>query len=356
MKRILIIEDHEDVRENTADLLQLAGYATQTSPDGRSGLDLARQFRPDLVLCDIMMPGMDGYEVLERMQKDPATARIPFIFLTAKTEKADVRKGMNLGADDYLTKPFEEEDLLSAVRSRLDKHAFLQREFSRDVEGVQAFMQEASAYLDLDHIERDYFARTYQAQDYLFREGDAAHNLYYVKSGRLKCYKTAESGKELVSGIYGGGQFLGQLSLLNPSGTYLESAWVMELSEVYAIPKADFVHLLEHHPEVSHRFMDLISGDLIDLKEQLIQMAYWPVKNRVARALLRLKDSGVAARPARDGIDIAREDLAGMVGTATETAIRALSELRTEGIIRMGRAREIIITDPTRLSRIAESC
>lgn len=149
---------------------------------------------------------------------------------------------------------------------------------------------------------------------------------------------------------------MGQLSLLNPSGTYLESAWVMEPSEVYAIPKADFVHLLEHHPEVSHRFMDLISGDLIDLKEQLIQMAYWPVKNRVARALLRLKESGVAARPARDGIDIAREDLAGMVGTATETAIRALSELRTEGIIRMGRAREIIITDPTRLSRIAESC
>ncbi|MDG1572045.1 response regulator [Robiginitalea sp. M366] len=354
MKRILIIEDHDDVRENTADLLELAGFNVRTAPDGRSGLEKANRFEPDLILCDIMMPGMDGYQLLERLQRNPATARIPFIFLTAKTEKTDVRKGMDMGADDYLTKPFEEAELLGAVNSRLKKHDFLQREFSKDLHGVTAFVEEAAAYLNLDHIERKYYAREYAPRDYLFREGDGAHFLYYMHTGLVKCYKTAESGKELVSGLFGPGQFVGQLDLLNPGGTYLESAWVMEPSEIYAIPKSDFVHLLDRSPEVAHRFMELISGDLIDLKEQLMQMAYWPVKHRVARTLLKLQDLGVARHRDTEALEIAREDLAGMVGTATETAIRALSELRAEGIIRMGRAREIFITDPERLARMAD--
>ena len=261
---------------------------------------------------------------------------------------------MNLGADDYLTKPFEETDLLNAVRSRLRKHDFLQQEFSRDVIGVTAFMQQASAYLDLDHIQRQYYAKAYEPRDYLFREGDGAHFLYYVKSGRVKCYKTAESGKELVSGLFGDGQFIGQLALLNPRGTYLESAWILEPSNIYAIPKSDFIHLLDRNSEVAHRFMELISGDLIEMKEQLMQMAYWPVKHRVARALVKLQTTGMASHKASPGIEIAREDLAGMVGTATETAIRALSELKAEGMIRMGRAREIIITDALRLARLAD--
>src|SRR5680860_1080070 len=101
MKKILIIEDHKDVRENTADILELSGYETDTAADGEIGINKARQFKPDVIICDIMMPVMDGYNVLEALGKNRATASIPFIFLTAKSEKSDVRKGMNLGADDY---------------------------------------------------------------------------------------------------------------------------------------------------------------------------------------------------------------------------------------------------------------
>lgn len=354
MKKILIIEDNEDVRENTADLLHLAGYDTATAAEGRSGLRRVQDFRPDLILCDIMMPGMDGYQVLEAVLGDPETAHTPFIFLTAKTEKADIRKGMNLGADDYLTKPFEEEELLEAIRSRLRKHDFLRQEFSPGMPGIRQFVESAAAYLNTDYIELKYYAKTYQARDYLFMEGDGAHHLYFLKKGLVKTYKSTEAGKELVTGLFGSGHFVGQLSLLNPGGVYLETAVAMEASEIYAIPKGDFIHLLESNREVSHKFMELISGDLIDVQEQLVHMAYWPVKQRVARTLLKLKDAGLLKENGPEGIEIAREDLAGMVGTATETTIRALSELKADGIIRMGKARRIIIADPDRLQELAE--
>ncbi len=354
MKKILIIEDNEDVRENTADLLHLSGYDVSTADDGLSGLRRVQDFRPDLILCDIMMPGMDGYQVLEKVLKEPETAHIPFIFLTAKTEKTDIRKGMNLGADDYLTKPFEEEELLEAIRSRLRKHDFLRREFSPGLPGMREFVESASAYLNTDYIELKYFSKNYESRDYLFMEGDGAHHLYFIKKGLVKTYKSTEAGKELVTGLFNQGQFLGQLSLLNPAGVYLDTAIAMELSEIYAIPKADFIHLLENNREVSHKFMELISGDLIDVQEQLVHMAYWPVKQRVARTLLKLQNAGLVEEEGPEGIEIAREDLAGMVGTATETTIRALSELKAEGVIRMGKARRIIIANLERLEELAE--
>lgn len=115
MKRILLVEDNETVRENTAEILELANYEVLTAENGRSGVEKAQKNEIDLIICDIMMPELDGYGVLHILNKNPATASIPFIFLTAKTERADYRRGMNLGADDYLTKPFDDLELLDAV-------------------------------------------------------------------------------------------------------------------------------------------------------------------------------------------------------------------------------------------------
>jgi len=353
MRKILIIEDNEDVRENTADLLELSGYKVATCAEGESGIRKAKTFNPDLIICDIMMPGLDGYQVLDALQKDRKTGGIPFIFLSAKADKSDIRKGMNLGADDYLTKPFEEHELLEAITSRLARHDFLQREFSRDLKGVTEFIEQAAAYLNLEHIERSYYSKTYPSKEFLYMEGDAAHNLYYIKKGLIKTFKSTEGGKDLVTGISKEGDFLGWLSLLNPAGTYLDTATVIEAAEIYSIPKSDFIHLLDRSPEVSHKFMDLISKDLIDAQEQLVDMAYCPVRQRLARILLKLLKAGLIQDATHEGIDIAREDLAGMVGTATETAIRTLSELKEEGVIHMGKARRIIITDPKKLEVIA---
>jgi DNA-binding response OmpR family regulator len=121
MKKILLIEDHKEIRENTAEILELAGYEVFASENGKIGVEIARENPPDLVVCDIMMPVLDGFGVLHLFRRDDFLSQIPFIFMTAKAERADQRKAMELGADDYLTKPFTELELLAAVEARFQK-------------------------------------------------------------------------------------------------------------------------------------------------------------------------------------------------------------------------------------------
>ncbi len=120
--RILLIEDEADLRDNVADLLELEGYEVMQAANGVAGLHLASEHRPDLVLCDVMMPELDGPGVLRHLRADPATQALPFIFLTAQAEAGTIRTGMNLGADDYLTKPFDDDELLRSVATRLARH------------------------------------------------------------------------------------------------------------------------------------------------------------------------------------------------------------------------------------------
>ena len=130
MKSILVIEDEPEMRRNLTTILHLEGFRALAAENGRRGVELARTEAPDLVLCDVMMPELDGYEVLAELHNDPSTMNIPFIFLTARGEKADVRGGMNLGADDYLTKPVDKDDLLKAINTRLARAEQLgRREF-----------------------------------------------------------------------------------------------------------------------------------------------------------------------------------------------------------------------------------
>ncbi len=127
MTTILLIEDHAPLRENLREMLSLDGFRVLTAENGRAGLELAARELPDLILCDIMMPGMDGHEVLQRLRATSATKAVPFIFLTAKGTPPDIRAGMNLGADDYLPKPVSRNDLLKAVRMRLERAKQQQR-------------------------------------------------------------------------------------------------------------------------------------------------------------------------------------------------------------------------------------
>jgi YesN/AraC family two-component response regulator len=127
MKKILVIEDETQTREMFLRCLSFEGFAALAAENGSVGIGLAKQHLPDLIVCDIMMPDLDGYSVLSALHQDPATATIPFIFLTAKVTMADLRQGMELGADDYLTKPCTVEQFLSAINTRLERQAVLKR-------------------------------------------------------------------------------------------------------------------------------------------------------------------------------------------------------------------------------------
>ncbi|HPU55974.1 MAG TPA: response regulator, partial [Verrucomicrobiota bacterium] len=137
MKKILVIEDEPEMRRNLATILRMEHFHPLSAENGRVGVELARKEKPDVILCDVMMPELDGYGVIAELRANPATAAIPFIFLTAKGEKPDVRAGMNLGADDYLTKPVTKADLLAAIRSRLERAAQQAAEFKPNFESAK---------------------------------------------------------------------------------------------------------------------------------------------------------------------------------------------------------------------------
>lgn len=332
MKKILLIEDNPEVRENTAEILELANYEVIQAEDGKVGVDKARQQKPDLIICDIMMPALDGYGVLYALSKNPETAVIPFIFLSAKADKGDVRKGMTMGADDYLTKPFDDMELLEAVESRLRKNELFKKEFDQSKEGYEAFVTEAKRFEELSKLSEQGTLRTYKKKDIIYRERQYPHYLYLVESGKVKIYKGNPEGKEYIMHIHGKGDYFGYLPLIDDSA-YNETAEALEDAEVYLIPKADFLQLLHSNRQVSMRFVQLLSNNLAQNEQRLLDLAYNSVRKRVAQALIFLKDKYGSGSQDKPSFAFSREDLANIAGTSTESAIRALSDFKDEKLV-----------------------
>src|SRR6478735_238265 len=163
MKTILVIDDNNEIRENTAEILDLAGYKTVTAENGKKGVAQALKEKPDLIVCDIMMPDLDGYGVLHLLKKNPETENIPFIYLTAKTERSDLRKGMEMGADDYITKPFDDIELLRAIEIRLKKMALVDHTYEEGEKVANDFFRELKGsgiiHLDVDNYDAEQYSR-----------------------------------------------------------------------------------------------------------------------------------------------------------------------------------------------------
>lgn len=332
MKTILLIEDNTDVRENTAEILTLAQYKVITAVNGKEGVELAKKDKPDLIICDIMMPVLDGHGVLHLLSKNDETAGIPFIFLTAKAERSDFRKGMEMGADDYLTKPFDDVELLNAIESRLKKSDILKKEFSKNMAGIHDFINEAKGIDALKKLSEERDVRIYKKKDDIYKEEGYPKGIYFVSKGKVKIYQASESGKELITELHKEGDFFGYLSLLQEE-KYASSATALEDSEIYMIPKDDFFSLLYKNAEVSRRFIELLSNNLRENEKQLVKLAYHSVRKRVAEALVKLSDKYKKDHEQTFSMNISREDLANMVGTATETVIRTLSDFKEDKFI-----------------------
>lgn len=336
MKKILIIEDDTIMRENTAEILELASFQVATAPNGKAGCAAAKEFRPDLIVCDIMMPELDGYGVLHVLSKDPKTASIPFIFLSAKAERSEVRKGMELGADDYLTKPFEDTELLNAIEMRLKKLDNLKNEYSRDLNGINKFLDEAGGLQELQSLSKNRPVSKYKKKEVIYHAGDTPHYLYFLNQGSVKSFKTHDDGKEFITNLYMAGDFFGHVSLFEGE-PYTDSALVMEESEVFKIPKEDFLALVHKNRDVAQKFIKLLSNQVKDQEKQLLRLAYDTVRKRTAEALLKMVKA-----PGKTSLKVTRDDLANMVGTATETVIRCLAEFKEDGFIEVS-GREILV-------------
>ena len=347
MPTILLIEDHLIIRENTAQLLELAGYTMLLAENGELGVQLALTTRPDLVICDIMMPVLDGYGVLQIFNQNPQLTGVPFIFLTAKTERTDQRRGMALGADDYLTKPFVKAELLSAVQGRLNRFQHLRPASPLSGEQLTEFLDEAQQGGDLASLSRDRKAHLIRKKQDIYLEGDESTRLYFVQSGRVKTVKTTDGGKELIVGLHGPGDFFGYLPLLQHT-LHGDSAVAVDESELRYIPKDDFMDLLLRNPEVGQQFVRLLAGQVSGQAELLLAMAYNPIRRRVADTLVQLHEQ--AGGTAETAIQLTRDDMAAMVGTAPESLSRTLNEFKHDGFIELN-PNIIRVLEPERLRR-----
>ncbi len=330
MKKILLIEDDKALRENTEELLKLSGYLLMTASNGKIGISIAKEKLPDIIICDIMMPEVDGYGVLQNLSSDEKTKHIPFIFLSAITEHKEIRKGMDLGADDYLTKPFEEEDLISAVESRLAK-AHLLANMRNDSQQVLPSQDEMRTLNELKNFFDDNGELSNFAQGKtIYTEGSRSTSIYLILKGMVKCHTTDYDGKELITSLYRADDFLGFTSFMN-STPCQESATAMEDVELAGISKSYLKNILEKNHNISVALMELLTNNITEIKAQLLQMAYSSVRKKTAQTLLQFAQ--IMNTNAEDPIKISRNDLASVAGIATESLIRTLSGFKKEGLI-----------------------
>jgi CRP-like cAMP-binding protein/CheY-like chemotaxis protein len=346
MKKILLIEDNPEVRENTGEILSLANYEVLVAENGKIGVDIAQRQKPDLIICDIMMPELDGYGVLHILSKNEQTAAIPFIFLTAKTEKTDIRKGMNLGADDYLTKPFDDTDLLNAIEARFRKNAMQQKQYDVSPQGLENFIKDARSVLNIKELGKDRKVKILKKKTEIYAEGDMPLHVYFIKSGNVKTFKSHPDGKELIMNLYSANDFFGFEPILE-NANYTESAVAMQDTELISIPRHDFLLMIQSHPDVSKSFIHLLCKKVVERESQLLNLAYNSVRQRTAEALLKSE----TLKDAQSAIVISRDDLAKMVGTASESVIRVLSDFKDEGLIEI-EGGKIRIKQPAKLEKV----
>ncbi|MGB7785047.1 MAG: response regulator [Salinimicrobium sp.] len=343
-KTILLIEDDETLSKNLAELLEISNYTVLMAKNGRIGVEIARNELPDLIISDIMMPELDGYGVYEILRRNKDTRTIPFIFMSVKSEPGDVRKGMNMGADDYLTKPFEEQDLLEVISNRLAKRAMFSTKDKK--------VSHRSVIHDLESLQ-EYFRRegesvSIEKNEEVFQEGRIAGSVYLLETGMIKTFRLDEYGKELITEVHKNGNILGFYGFKS-SIRYPESAQALEKTEAFRITSEDFIQKLLLSQDLTVEFAQILSDDLSILKTHLLEMAYGSVLKKTTNTILQFAEE-IQGDP-QQYIRISRSDLASVAGISTESFIRSLSCLKKEGLIDIV-GRNIKILDLQKLHEI----
>lgn len=351
MTTILLIEDDSVLRENTAELLELSHYEVITASNGKIGVEMAKKHLPDIIVCDIMMPELDGYAALKILSQHKETKYIPFIFLSAKTEHKDVRLGMNMGADDYITKPFTEDELIKAIESRLAKASILK---DSRVQPEPSTLEEHFVELKTLNDLKNFFDDNgsifkFEKDNIIYREGDHSNYIYLINKGTVKCHQIDEQGKELVTALYKEDDLFGYTSFMK-NHPHRETATAIDNVVLTGMSTNEFNQILSDNHKIALELIQLLSDDLLGIKNQLLEMAYGSVNKKTATTILKFAEK--INRKPEDPISISRSDLASVAGIATETLIRTLTDFKKQGIIKAD-GRNIKVIDLEKLKTMS---
>jgi CheY-like chemotaxis protein/CRP-like cAMP-binding protein len=331
-KTILLIENDKALLENTSELLEIEGYNVITATNGKFGTEKAKEIIPDVVLCDLMMPEIDGYDVLEMLSDHHTTNYIPFIFLSARSSIKDVHKRMDFGADDYITKPFTKENLITTIENRLEKSTILSRVFEKE----NGF-DKTDAESEINNLNdlKNFFDNkgelaSYKGGEAIYSYGDHSNNVYLILKGVVKCFRVDEKGKLFTTALYKPDEFLGFASF-DKNTIHHECASAINDVQLAGIPKKLLNKILNEHSNISLELMEVLNHDLEIIKEQLLRMAYGSVRRKTAQSLLYFAEA--FNKKPKENMQILRTDLASVAGIATETLIRTLSVFKEAGYI-----------------------
>ncbi len=344
---ILVIEDHDEIRENLVEILEISGYAVVHASNGIEGVKKARMFQPDLILCDILMPELDGYGVLRVLSKEPKTMSIPFIFLTAKTEIEDMRRGMSLGADDYIMKPFDDAQLLDAIEVRLKKYHSKRKSSGTSSIGQALWNLERSKAITLDLFKNEE-KRYIRERDTVYHEGQYCREVFYLHKGKLKVSKINQMGKDLISYILEPGSIFGYYPIFT-NDRYQGQCVGIEDSEIWCLGKDKFVQNIRTNRDIFYLLLTNQVKLTAFLENKMLDHAYNSVRGKVAHTLVYLYQ--LYAKDGVAEIPLKREDIAAVAGIAKETLIRTLSSFKEEGVIDT-KVTNIIVEDPDALNEM----
>lgn len=331
-KKVLLIEDDKIVRENTSEILALANYDVACAENGKKGVELAKKHIPDIIICDILMPVLDGYGVLQIISNNPALEHIPFIFLTAKTHHDDLRKGMDLGADDYIYKPFEESELLRAIETRLKRVEAFEHKVSLKTPRNESEHVGLKSIKSIDQFLSKKKVYTYKKGETIYCNSNRSNHLFLIKDGLVKTYKVNELGKEFNIAFYTDDQYFGYLSLMKHE-PHFENSKAVKTTKLYKISKDEISAIVNNNHHIIYDFIDLLTSNLISSNNKLLLLAYGSVRKKTAITLLNLLDN----YPIKSGneLKISRLDLANSIGIAKETLTRTLHDFKEEKLIEL---------------------
>ncbi|CAD5265500.1 MULTISPECIES: response regulator [unclassified Imperialibacter] len=344
---ILVIDDCEEIADNISEILQLAHYRVLTASNGKTGVELAKKEFPDLILCDVSMPELDGHGVLYILNSEPETAQIPFVFLTGKTDHNDLKTAMSLGADGYVTKPFSATELLEIVRIRLKKRLAQNPGLRGDSNNINLLFNEAREAKAVDQLLAGKPMRTFRKREFIFMEGQTNNEVFFIRKGKIKTYKLNYEGKELITGIYKVADFLGHIYVLEERPNQ-ESAEAMEESELVIVPKVEFINAVYASKELARKFIKLLAGTIEQTENRLLDLAYQSVRQRVARSLITLCEPIPYCF-----VSVSRRDMSNLIGTATESLNRTLADFKDEGLVEILN-NGIKILNKAKLERLAQ--
>lgn len=347
MKKILIIEDDAEFLKNTIEILQLSSYEVAGCKDGRSGIRKAGEWNPDLIICDIMIPNLDGFGVLQAIRNSEVLRSVLFIFMTGRPDQDFYRKGMELGADDFLTKPFSGTELIRAVETRFKRQEHLNPS-ERNV-SVKATSE------DFYTIQQNFINRFPEVPvrkgSPLFEAGQTPRFICFLRTGLIRRIKTDYAGKELTTTLHIAGDFIGVAEFLNGS-VYQESAVALADSYINLISVSEFAVAIKEQPGLTGHILNQFAFHAGINQELLMNLAWQDMRGKVAFALVRLHSIAQEMGLPDQAIKQSRQVIASLAGVAKESAIRVIIEFIEDGFMESG-PDGFIIRDIKKLQHLA---